>query len=177
MKFAELKQDTGAQRKFLIFVGVFLAAIGWLMLPSFSSHKDAAPVARAIAGGRTLTQATAVKPSPALPVPGCVVTTPAPVSAAPPDPMAMLLGKFQGQARLGEKRGACSLALETMAGAKDLYKSYSTLSCVPSVFELLAKTGKGKETAAAAEVVALLADLDSPRTGLIRPFAIRINGF
>jgi hypothetical protein len=173
MKFAEFKQDSGAQRKMLIFGAVVLGATGWLILPSFSGHKDAAPVVLAVARGRTVTHA-AVNPPPVPPTAPGVVAAAAPVipgvisavtppPAALPDPFAPVLGRWQGSMQT-PARGICNLVLTVRENKTERpFEGYSTLSCVPGMMAILAQASKdGGRNISPAEMMERVSKLSTP---------------
>jgi hypothetical protein len=183
MKFAEFRQDTVAQRKFLIFGGVVVTGIAVVMLPSpFSSHKDAPPT-QAIAGrtapGRTLKPPPAVLPAPVVTATAPVIAggnpaTPAPlpdVALPPADTLAKLTGKWSGSVYL-RNRGNCQIGLtiEFSGDGKSgqPYRAGSDLSCAPTFFEILGDASKnaGKKVNPAEEM-AKLGTLSSPTSATL----------
>jgi hypothetical protein len=142
---SELRDNPQAQRKFFIFGAVLLVTLGWLILPSWFSHYKAE--ARARANQQAIEKAAAMKPSPVVaPVAAPVVApAPVPVPVPAPDPYGVLLGKWIGQTTLAE-RGTCGLYVELNKKDDKTFAGFSTVSCSPSVFELIAKRKAKKPT-------------------------------
>jgi hypothetical protein len=146
-----------ASRKFAWVAGIILVALYFSpsILRFFAAATHPGNVAQAMPG----------KPSPAIPAstpaapvaPGITASVPATALSAPPplaasDPaLAVFLGNWVGGIQI-PKRGGCVLKLEVRdSHDKDHpLAGFSTLGCMPSVFDLMAKNKASKQTPAGA---------------------------